>query len=74
MGSEVIVGGAAPRDVVVAMAVTPGGDGGAGVVWSVRPDGDRNYAGHVRGSQVRQHGKQGDRGDGDARSAGNDAQ
>ena len=34
----------------------------------------RNCPGYVRGSHLRQHGKQGDRGDGNPRGAGNDAQ
>ena len=50
------------------------GDGGAGVVRSVKPGGDRARGGRVGGSQVRQHGEQGDCGDCDARGAGNDAQ
>ena len=40
----------------------------------VGPGGDRKCRGYVRGSKLGQHGEQGDRGDGDPRDAGNDAQ
>ncbi|RKM76344.1 hypothetical protein COO55_32835 [Rhodococcus opacus] len=48
--------------------------GSSARVVRVRPDVDRKCRAHVRGSQLRRHGEQGDRGDGDPRDASKDAQ